>query len=248
MAREFFVPGSIMTGSGALDASADTLKKMGKKALIVTDAMMVELGNCAKVERVLEHAKVGYSVFDRIGGEPTDVMVKDGLEQYKREGCDFLVGLGGGSPLDTMKSIAVLSSDGGEDITVYMGKEISAAVPPMVAIPTTAGTGSEATQFSIINDTRNNIKMLLKGKVMLPELAIVDPQFTMTAPAKVTVNTGLDALCHAVEAYTSRRAQTMSDVFAVSAVKRIFKYLPTAYRNGQDGNVCGGIGGGNCLQ
>lgn len=234
MAREFFVPGSIMTGSGALDASADTLKKTGKKALIVTDAMMVELGNCAKVERVLEHAKVGYSVFDRIGGEPTDVMVKDGLEQYKREGCDFLVGLGGGSPLDTMKSIAVLSSDGGEDITVYMGKEISAAVPPMVAIPTTAGTGSEATQFSIINDTRNNIKMLLKGKVMLPELAIVDPQFTMTAPAKVTVNTGLDALCHAVEAYTSRRAQTMSDVFAVSAVKRIFKYLPTAYRNGQD--------------
>ena len=94
MAREFFVPGSIMTGSGALDASADTLKKMGKKALIVTDAMMVELGNCAKVERVLEHAKVGYSVFDRSGGEPTDVMVKDGLEQDKREGCDFLVGLG----------------------------------------------------------------------------------------------------------------------------------------------------------
>lgn len=234
MAREFFVPGSILTGSGALDAAAKTLEKMGKKALIVTDPMMVELGNCAKVEKVLQDAGVPYSVFSNITGEPTDVMVKEGLSQYTAENCDFLIALGGGSPLDTMKSIGVLASDGGEDITVYMGKEITAAVPPMVAIPTTAGTGSEATQFSIINDTKNNVKMLLKGKVMLPDLAIVDPQFTMTAPPRVTVNTGLDALCHAVEAYTSRKAQTLSDVFAVSAVKRIFKYLPVAFKDGKN--------------
>ena len=234
MAREFFVPGSILTGSGALDAAAKALVKMGSKALIVTDPMMVQLGNCAKVEKVLQDAGIPYSVFSNITGEPTDLMVKEGLNQYNADGCDFLIGLGGGSPLDTMKSIAVLASDGGDDITVYMGKEISAAVPPMVAIPTTAGTGSEATQFSIINDTKNNVKMLLKGKVMLPELAIVDPQFTMTAPPRVTVNTGLDALCHAVEAYTSRKAQTMSDVFAVSAVKRIFKSLPVAFHDGKN--------------
>ncbi|SFQ21583.1 Alcohol dehydrogenase, class IV, partial [Oscillibacter sp. PC13] len=209
-------------------------QRMGKKALIVTDSMMVELGNCAKVEKVLADAGIHYTVFDRIGGEPTDLMVRDGLGQYKAEGCDFLIALGGGSPLDTMKSIGVLEADGGDDITVYMGKEITVPVPPMVAIPTTAGTGSEATQFSIINDTKNNIKMLLKGKVMLPDLAIVDPQFTMTAPPRVTVNTGLDALCHAVEAYTSRKAQTMSDVFAVSAVKRIFKSLPVAFDDGKN--------------
>ncbi len=234
MAREFLVPRSILTGSGALDAAAVTLQRMGKKALIVTDSMMVELGNCAKVEKVLADAGIHYTVFDRIGGEPTDLMVRDGLGQYKAEGCDFLIALGGGSPLDTMKSIGVLEADGGDDITVYMGKEITVPVPPMVAIPTTAGTGSEATQFSIINDTKNNIKMLLKGKVMLPDLAIVDPQFTMTAPPRVTVNTGLDALCHAVEAYTSRKAQTMSDVFAVSAVKRIFKSLPVAFDDGKN--------------
>ena len=234
MAREFFVPGSVMTGSGALEASAGAMQKMGKKAMIVTDAMMVQLGNCAKVEKVLADAGIEYTVFDRIGGEPSDLMVKDGLNQYRTEGCDFLVALGGGSPLDTMKSIGVLASAGGDDITVYMGKEINVPVPPMVAIPTTAGTGSEATQFSIINDTTNNVKMLLKGKVMLPELAIVDPQFTMTAPPRVTVNTGLDALCHAVEAFTSRKAQTMSDTFAVSAVKRIFKNLPTAYKDGKN--------------
>ena len=234
MAREFFVPGSVMTGSGALEASAGAMQKMGKKAMIVTDPMMVQLGNCAKVEKVLADAGIEYTIFDRIGGEPSDLMVKDGLNQYRTEGCDFLVALGGGSPLDTMKSIGVLASAGGDDITVYMGKEINVPVPPMVAIPTTAGTGSEATQFSIINDTTNNVKMLLKGKVMLPELAIVDPQFTMTAPPRVTVNTGLDALCHAVEAFTSRKAQTMSDTFAVSAVKRIFKNLPTAYKDGKN--------------
>ena len=234
MAREFFVPGSVMTGSGALEASASAMQKMGKKAMIVTDAMMVQLGNCAKVEKVLADAGIEYTIFDRIGGEPSDLMVKDGLNQYRTEGCDFLVALGGGSPLDTMKSIGVLASAGGDDITVYMGKDINVPVPPMVAIPTTAGTGSEATQFSIINDTTNNVKMLLKGKVMLPELAIVDPQFTMTAPPRVTVNTGLDALCHAVEAFTSRKAQTMSDTFAVSAVKRIFKYLPIAYKDGKN--------------
>ncbi len=234
MAREFFVPGSVMTGSGALEASAGAMQKMGKKAMIVTDAMMVQLGNCAKVEKVLADAGIEYTIFDRIGGEPSDLMVKDGLNQYRTEGCDFLVALGGGSPLDTMKSIGVLASAGGDDITVYMGKDINVPVPPMVAIPTTAGTGSEATQFSIINDTTNNVKMLLKGKVMLPELAIVDPQFTMTAPPRVTVNTGLDALCHAVEAFTSRKAQTMSDTFAVSAVKRIFKNLPTAYKDGKN--------------
>ena len=234
MAREFFVPGSVMTGSGALEASAGAMQKMGKKAMIVTDAMMVQLGNCAKVEKVLADAGIEYTIFDRIGGEPSDLMVKDGLNQYRTEGCDFLVALGGGSPLDTMKSIGVLASAGGDDITVYMGKDINVPVPPMVAIPTTAGTGSEATQFSIINDTTNNVKMLLKGKVMLPELAIVDPQFTMTAPPRVTVNTGLDALCHAVEAFTSRKAQTMSDTFAVSAVKRIFKFLPVAYKDGKN--------------
>ena len=104
----------------------------------------------------------------------------------------------------------------------------------MAAIPTTAGTGSEATQFTIITDTKKDIKMLLKGKVLMPDLAIIDPQFTMTAPPKITAATGLDALCHCVEAYTSRKAQTLSDTFAVSAVKRIFKYLPVAYKDGKN--------------
>ena len=233
MAREFIVPGQIISGSGALNMAEEVLKGLGKKALIVTDKVMIQLGNCAKVEAALKNQGVEYAIYSEIVGEPTDTMIENGLKLYKEEGCDFLVALGGGSPIDSMKAIGSLVINGG-CISDYMGKVIDVEMPPMVAIPTTAGTGSEATQFTIITDTKKNIKMLLKGKVLMPSLAIIDPQFTMTAPPKITAATGLDALCHAVEAYTSRKAQTLSDTFAMSAVKRIFKSLPAAFKDGSN--------------
>lgn len=231
MAREFIVPGQIITGPGALDLAADTLGALGRKALIVTDEMMIRLGNCAKVEEALKGRGVACAVFSGVTGEPTDRMIEAGLKAYRDNGCDFLVGLGGGSALDSMKAVGVLSGYDGK-ISDFMGKVIDLPMPPMAAIPTTAGTGSECTQFTIITDTEKDIKMLLKGKCLMPGLAIIDPQFTMTAPPKITASTGLDALCHAVEAYTSRKAQAMSDTFALSAVKRIFRYLPTAFHDG----------------
>lgn len=233
MAREFIVPGKIISGSGALEAAESALKAFGKKALIVTDKVMIDLGNCAKVEAALKNEGVDYVIYSDITGEPTDVMIDGGVKVYKENSCDFIVALGGGSPIDSMKAIASLIENGGS-ISDYMGKVIDVPVPPMVAIPTTAGTGSEATQFTIITDTKKDIKMLLKGAVLMPTLAIIDPQFTMTAPPKITAATGLDALCHAVEAYTSRKAQTLSDTFAVSAVKRIFKFLPVAFKDGKN--------------
>lgn len=233
MAREFIVPGQIITGSGALTMAEETLKGLGKKALIVTDKVMIQLGNCAKVETALKNQGIDYAIYSEIVGEPTDTMIENGLKVYKENGCDFLVALGGGSPIDSMKAIGSLVVNGG-NISDYMGKVIDVEMPPLVAIPTTAGTGSEATQFTIITDTKKDIKMLLKGKVLMPKLAIIDPQFTMTAPPKITTATGLDALCHAVEAYTSRKAQTLSDSFAMSAVKRIFKSLPVAFKDGKN--------------
>ncbi|MEF9940178.1 MAG: iron-containing alcohol dehydrogenase [Clostridium sp.] len=233
MAREFIVPGQIITGSGALDMAEPILGQLGKKAMIVTDKVMIELGNCEKVETALANQGILYTIYSEIIGEPTDTMIENGLKQYKEENCDFLVALGGGSPIDSMKAIGSLAVNGG-NISDYMGKIINVEVPPMTAIPTTAGTGSEATQFTIITDTKKNIKMLLKGKVLMPSLAIIDPQFTMTAPPKITAATGLDALCHAVESYTSVKDQTLSDSFALSAVKRIFKYLPVAFYDGKN--------------
>ena len=232
MGREFIMPGKIISGSGALEQAEGYFKQLGKKALIVTDAVMIKLGNLDQVTKVLDKAEVAYSVYDGIGGEPTDVMIEKGLELYK-EGCDFLIALGGGSPIDSMKAIAALAVNGGK-MSDYMGKEIAGAIPPMVAIPTTAGTGSEATKFTIITDTEKDVKMLLKGDALMPNLAIIDPQFTITAPPAITAATGLDALTHAIEAYTSVKAQPMTDVFAVSAVKRIFKYLPVAFHEGSN--------------
>ena len=155
MAREFIAPGNIFTGAGALDMAEDKLRQLGKKALIVTDNVMVELGNCAKVEAALKNGNVDYVVYHEINGEPTDVMINKGLELYKENGCDFLVALGGGSPIDSMKAIAALVANGG-NISDYMGKIIGGELPTTVAIPTTAGTGSEATQFTIITDTQKD--------------------------------------------------------------------------------------------
>ena len=233
MAREFIEPGQVIKGSGALTMAEETLKGLGKKALIVTDKVMIQLGNCAKVETALKNQGIDYAIYSEIVGEPTDTMIENGLKVYKENGCDFLVALGGGSPIDSMKAIGSLVVNGG-NISDYMGKVIDVEMPPLVAIPTTAGTGSEATQFTIITDTKKDIKMLLKGKVLMPKLAIIDPQFTMTAPPKITAATGLDALCHAVEAYTSRKAQPLSDSYAMSAVKRIFKSLPVAFKDGKN--------------
>lgn len=233
MAREFIVPAQIISGVDALTTAGETFQNFGKKALIITDKMMQQLGNCEKVEAVLTSCSINFSVYAEINGEPNDGMISSGLAQYKSENCDFLIAIGGGSPIDAMKAIGALVENGGK-IADYMGKIIDSKIPPMVAIPTTAGTGSEATQFTIITDTANDVKMLLKGKALVPTLAVIDPQFTMTAPAKITAATGLDALCHAVEAFTSVKAQPLSNTFAKSAVKRIFRSLPTAFHDGSN--------------
>lgn len=233
MSSSFIMPKQIISGAGALKQAESSLAGLGKKALVVTDEVMIRLGNLAHVEEALKNCGIEYTVYSGISGEPTDGMIAEGLDIYKREDCDFLVALGGGSPIDSMKAIGALVGNGGV-ITDYLGKVIERPTPPMVAVPTTAGTGSEATQFTIITDTKRDIKMLLKGAVLMPALAVIDPQFTMTAPPAITAATGLDALTHAVEAYTSRKAQPLSDVFALSAVKRIFTWLPEAFRHGDN--------------
>ena len=170
MAIQFIMPGKVIMGERALDEAAGLLKELGTKALIVTDRVMTELGNVKILEEVLEREGLQYTVYDGVFGEPTDHMVEAGTGLYKTAGCDFLIALGGGSALDTMKAIAALAVLGGK-ITDMMGKEIKADTAPMVAIPTTAGTGSEATQFTIITDTEHDVKMLLKGADIMPSVA-----------------------------------------------------------------------------
>lgn len=224
MANSFIIPASITYGPRALTQAAATIARMGSKALIVTDHMMGELGNLKKLTDVLDDSRVAWAVYDAVNSEPTDMMVERGISTFRNECCDFIIALGGGSPIDTMKAIAMCVSTG-RAIASFMGELFEGPICPMVAIPTTAGTGSEATKFTIITDTVNDVKMLIAGTSLMPSLAIVDPEFTRTAPASVTAATGVDALCHAIEAYTSRKAQPMAQTFALSAAKRILSYL-----------------------
>ncbi len=233
MSRLFFVPPVTITGGGSLAENAGRII-FGKKALIITGKTVVKQDCTKELIKTLEEKNVAYSIFSDITGEPTDVMIKEGAKAYKENACDFMIAIGGGSPMDSMKAIAVLLKYPENKLRDFMGKEIEGPFVPMVAIPTTAGTGSEVTMFTVITDTETEVKMLLKGAALIPDVAIVDPMFSKSSPKSVTANTGLDALTHAVEAYTSKKAQPLTDTLAVSAVKRIMKYLPLAYANGED--------------
>lgn len=225
----FVIPNHTVVGTNVLGEAAPLLKKMGNKAFIVTGRHVAVSDMMKQLTALLDENGIGCVIFDGITGEPTDTMIENGVEMLKSSGCDFIIGIGGGSPLDSAKAIAAMAvNEGG--IADYNGKEITGEILPLAAIPTTAGTGSEATKFTVITDSEKGIKMLLKGDVLVPKLAIVDSSFTVGAPKSVTSATGLDALTHAVEAYTSRKAFSMTDTLAVSAVKRIMKYLPIAYR------------------
>lgn len=225
----FVIPNHTVVGTNVLGEAAPLLKKMGNKAFIVTGRHVAVSDMMKQLTALLDENGIGCVIFDGITGEPTDTMIENGVEMLKSSGCDFIIGIGGGSPLDSAKAIAAMAVNEGS-IADYNGKEITGEILPLAAIPTTAGTGSEATKFTVITDSEKGIKMLLKGEVLVPKLAIVDSSFTVGAPKSVTSATGLDALTHAVEAYTSRKAFSMTDTLAVSAVKRIMKYLPIAYR------------------
>lgn len=233
MAFEFSLPGRTIIGDNALESSEKVIKSFGKKAFIVSGKNVTKMGTVKILTDCLIKWGISFELFNEITGEPTDVMIESGVKAYKEAECDFCIAIGGGSPLDSGKAIAAMTKLEGS-ISDYMGKALEGDFPPLVLIPTTAGTGSEATKFTIITDSKKNIKMLLKGEALLPNLAVIDSKFSMTAPKSVTAATGMDALTHAVEAYTSRKANPLTDTYALSAIKRIFTYLPIAYKNGED--------------
>ncbi len=233
MAFQFILPGRVIFGADALSGGEAVIKELGKKAFIVTGKIITKSGILKILTDHLEEWSLGYEIFNDITGEPTVEMIEAGVKAYQEGNCDFLIAIGGGSPLDSAKAIAAMTVLPGS-IADYLGKEIKGEFPPTVLIPTTAGTGSEATKFTIITDTQKNIKMLLKGDDLLPRVAILDSSLTISAPPAITAATGMDALTHAVESYTSRKGNTLTDSYAISAIRRIFRYLPKAYANGSD--------------
>lgn len=233
MAYQLTMPQRTIMGENALNESGSALQRLGNKAFIVSGKNVTKNGIVDKLTDRLGAWGMGYAVFNDITGEPTTQMIDAGVAAYQQAGCDFLIGIGGGSPLDSAKAIAAMTVLSGK-VSDYMGKEIEGDFPPVVLIPTTAGTGSEATKFTVITDTEKSVKMLLKGDALLPRLAIVDPELTRTAPQSITAATGMDALTHAVEAYVSIKGSALTDMYAIDAIKRIFGHLPKAYSDGGD--------------
>lgn len=228
--RVFRTPPTIHTGVGAADRCGEEVRLLGtRRALFITDSFLASSGTIQPVLDSLAKAGVDVALYDGVNSEPTLSHVDECLALYKKSGAEALIGCGGGSPLDVAKAVSVMASNPGE-ISDYMGiGKVPNVGPPIVAIPTTAGTGSEATCTTIISDTRNNVKMLIISPLLMPRVAIVDPALTLGMPKGITAATGVDALTHAIEAYVSRKAQAMTDVFALSAVRLIYQNLPIAW-------------------
>jgi len=233
--RTFRLPRLIITGCGAAEQVGEESEKLGRKrCLVVTDRALVKLGMLDGITRALERSGIGFTLFDGVLAEPTVEFVREGLEIYRENGCDFLLAVGGGSPIDTAKAIAIMATNPGS-IEDYQGLgKIKQRGSPVIAIPTTAGTGSEVTPFTIITDTKRDVKMLIGSPYLMPEIAIVDPLLTLSLPREITAATGIDALTHAIEAYVSRQAQPMSDIFALSAIELIGANLRRAWSDGSD--------------
>jgi len=231
----FRIPPVIITGSGASVRVGEESRKLRvKKGLIVTDKNLRALGVLEGITRALTQSRVQFAIYDGVSTEPTVEFVQEGLQYYKESMCDSLIAVGGGSPIDAAKAIAVMVTNAGQ-IEDYQGLgKIPEKGRPIIAIPTTAGTGSEVTPFTIITDTKRNVKMLVGSPLLIPDVAIVDPVLALTLPQDITVATGIDALTHAIEAYVSLKAQAMSDIFCLSAIELVSRNLRRTWINGQD--------------
>lgn len=231
----FRTPETINYGRNAFEKIGVEAAARGHKAIIITDKIMEKLGYVSECRDLLCKEEIESAVYLGVESEPTDQYVEEALQLLKSEQCDVVISLGGGSCIDTAKAIAVIATNGGY-IGDYMGMKKLAELPPLphISIPTTAGTGSEATDATIITNTSNNVKMMIKQPVFMPNVAIVDPLLSLSSPKSVTAATGIDALSHAIEAYISRKAQPMTDMLALSSVEKIVNSLKSAYENGDD--------------
>jgi len=230
--RVFQMPSVIHFGNAAAAQTGPEAKRIGaKKVLLVTDAILMQAGTVKPVLESLSAAGVEAVIFDKVASEPVLAFIDEGLKLLRKKKCEVIVAVGGGSSIDTAKALAVMATNPGK-IQDYMGLgKIGQPGLPLIAVPTTAGTGSEVTIFTIITDTTRDVKMLIGSPYVMPCVALVDPRMTLGMPRGLTAATGLDALTHAIEAYVSLKAQPLSDVMALSAIELLFKYLPQAWAN-----------------
>ncbi|GAA2597521.1 iron-containing alcohol dehydrogenase [Streptomyces axinellae] len=235
MIASLSLPRIMRVGRGAADELGDVVTGLGlSRPLIVTDAFLVSTGAANRLTATLRDAGLHPQLFSDTVPDPTTDSLASGLKTLHDHEADVVVGFGGGSPMDTAKALALLGAQGGQMRDYKAPRTNHGPALPVIAVPTTAGSGSEATQFTIISDSATDEKMLCVGPAFLPTAAVVDFELTMSMPPRLTADTGIDALTHAVEAYVSSKANPFSDNLALTAITTIGRRLRRVYADGSD--------------
>jgi choline dehydrogenase len=236
--RSFEVPTVVKHAPGAIECLADEIKALGsKRPMLVTDKGLVNAGLVDEATKSLKAGGVDYVLFDGVVANPPIKLVDDAAAMYQAEGCDGLIGYGGGSSMDTAKSIGVVVTGGGSILGYEWAdpQPITKRIPPLVCVPTTAGTGSEVTLWAVITDPARKIKYNVGGTGLIaPHVSIIDPRLTLGLPPRVTAGTGMDALTHAIECYTCAYAQPWPDAVALWAIETVAQWLRLAYAQGHN--------------
>jgi alcohol dehydrogenase class IV len=235
----FSFPTGIIYGVGAIGELPGVLREMGvSRPIIITDAALTKTAAFTRVKEVLDGSGEEYHVFSDVHPNPLDTDVEAALEVYRHGRCDGIVGLGGGSPLDTAKALAVLASNGGDlaryDVQTSGGKYVTKPLPPIVGIPTTAGTGSEVGKCAVITSTRDHRKYMVCHPWMLPGRAILDAELTVSLPPALTAATGMDALTHCIESLTAPIFHPMCDGIALKGIEFVVANLEKAVKTPTD--------------
>ena len=232
----FTLPTKIVYGPGCIVSLIDELQlNNGNKPVIITDKGVKNAGILDKITSLLAQNNISCTVYDGVEPNPKDVNVEEGAKIAREFGADSIIAVGGGSPIDCAKSVGVLLAHDGDKIKKYEGKTAATKhLPLLITIPTTSGTGSELTFSSVITDTENNYKMTVKSQYTAAKVAICDPELTLSLPAHITASTGMDALTHAIEAYTAACAEPISDAAALYATELIYNNLVRAFNDGSN--------------
>ena len=235
MSVQIILPRILQVGAGASQEAGAIVQALEcQRPLIVTDKMMVQLGYVARIQESLSALGIHSDIFDDTVPEPTVSSIQAGVEMVRDGNYDSIIAIGGGSPIDSAKAISILGKYGGVMRDYKFPRIVSEPGLPIIAIPTTAGTGSEATRVTIITDETNDEKMLCVGIGFMPTAALVDYELTLSLPARTTADTGIDALTHAMEAYVSKKARLYSDTQAIAAMKLLAPNLRRAFHDGSD--------------
>ena len=239
--RKFLAPEAVF-GVGAGRLAGRYARNLGaRKVLLVTDPGVAIQPWFPDIVASLAESGVEHVLYSDVRPNPSDSEVMHGAEVYRSAGCDCVVAVGGGSPMDCAKGISIVSANERHVLAFEGVDNVPKPGPPLICVPTTAGSSADVSQFAIITDTTRKVKIAIVSKAVVPDAALIDPALTVTMDRELTANTGVDALTHAVEAYVSNAHGPITDLFALEAVRRISRHLPAAIETPEDLNARGGM-------